>query len=244
MGETMNSSVEKMGVLGVWLISALLVALFGLSMCATAPPSPPHWPECPGKATGNNATVFFDKDDLGLQVGDQFAVFVDGVGCVGAATVGVGNVSLTVWGDDSVTPEKDGAAAGDTLRLRVHLDRPAAYTLRDTTGGQPFRFVPTYAVDALYQVTSFDAGGGSAALIDSLQTALDLASNAADSLQAVAANASNRADSLQTVANGQASTINAQQQTISDQEETISDQSETISTQSQKINDAVAILSG
>gem|GEM_PF-5513209 len=73
------------------------------------------WMDCYGSGG------FGDPPDRQVEPGDVVAAFVDGDLCCGGCTVDqVGLFGfLAVYGDDATTPEKDGAAHGDTVRFAV-----------------------------------------------------------------------------------------------------------------------------
>ncbi len=74
--------------------------------------------------TGVNATVIVPatvNPSIGLTVledGDEIGVFTQSGLCVGAAMWQGESTSITVWGDDSQTPQTDGCVVGDTLHYR------------------------------------------------------------------------------------------------------------------------------
>jgi len=80
-------------------------------------------------STGNSAVVTLSKsagDAAGMQVGDLFRAWNDTL-CVGEAlymfSEGQTGIALTVWGDDTLTPEIDGMQTG--VMIRYGLFRPA-----------------------------------------------------------------------------------------------------------------------
>ncbi|MDZ7291387.1 MAG: choice-of-anchor D domain-containing protein [candidate division KSB1 bacterium] len=77
-------------------------------------------------STGENATVVVTtacnprySDGGVLENGDEIGVFTSRNLCCGAVMWDGTNKAITVWGDNSQTPEVDGFTAGDTLRFRV-----------------------------------------------------------------------------------------------------------------------------
>lgn len=76
--------------------------------------------------TGENATVVVTtainphySDGTLLENGDEIGIFTrDGL-CCGAIVWESKNKAITVWGDNTFTPEMDGFLMGDTLRYRV-----------------------------------------------------------------------------------------------------------------------------
>lgn len=76
--------------------------------------------DCPAQPTGDNATYIFTEGAAStasdLAAGDAlYVLLADGGQCVGSATWQDASFALTVWGDDSQTSDKDGAASGDEL---------------------------------------------------------------------------------------------------------------------------------
>ena len=76
--------------------------------------------------TGNTARIVFLPGTLSingdlLTVGDQIGVFTETGMCVGAAKLeeeAIEKVDLIIWGDDSVSPEKDGLVEGEKIHIR------------------------------------------------------------------------------------------------------------------------------
>jgi hypothetical protein len=74
-------------------------------------------------------TVFFwgnaKIDDIPVEIGDIVAAFAPGVvvngGCIGTYKVDTPEIYgvLAAYGDDPTTPEKDGAAANDTISFKI-----------------------------------------------------------------------------------------------------------------------------
>ncbi|PID26725.1 MAG: hypothetical protein CR982_08790 [Candidatus Cloacimonadota bacterium] len=94
--------------------------------------------------TGNNMTVIFEREDLsgltattGADEGDYIAAFFNDGGVLKCGGFGVlpdlggsDDFSLTVWGDDTGTPEKDGFDVGEPLEFRLYnVEGPAFYKL-------------------------------------------------------------------------------------------------------------------
>lgn len=76
--------------------------------------------------TGNSATVLLltaanpNVNGAPLAKGDYVGVFTSAGMCCGWATWQSENMSLTVWGDDEVTPEIDGFTNGEQLYYRIY----------------------------------------------------------------------------------------------------------------------------
>lgn len=75
--------------------------------------------------TGNNATIGVPEAAVPkiagtpLESGDEIGVFTASGSCVGATRWEGANCAITVWGDDSQTPEVDGLLVGERLSYRV-----------------------------------------------------------------------------------------------------------------------------
>lgn len=83
-----------------------------------------HFADCVS-STGNNATIAVPNDTqisggLTLAAGDEVAVFTpDGQICAGVEVWLGQNIAITVWGDDSQTPQQDGLQTGDVMRFHI-----------------------------------------------------------------------------------------------------------------------------
>jgi hypothetical protein len=76
--------------------------------------------------TGDNATIVVPEaanpqysDGSPLGMGDEIGVFTSAGLCCGAVVWNGENIAITVWGDDSQTPQTDGFTAGDGYHFRV-----------------------------------------------------------------------------------------------------------------------------
>lgn len=83
-----------------------------------------HFTDC-AFGTGTSATLVLPVsadiavDGARVQEGDEIAVYTsDGV-CAGVETWTGENLAIAVWGDDIVTPDKDGLVVGEPLTFRV-----------------------------------------------------------------------------------------------------------------------------
>lgn len=125
-----------------------------------------HFADCVS-LTGSNANVIVPAsidprvDGDSLAPGDEIALFTPEGLCAGVITWNAGNGSITAWGENTITPEKDGFAVGDTILFRV-WDASAGREARNVAVGysaaQPFyRIEGTYNENAIYALSSFDA---------------------------------------------------------------------------------------
>lgn len=100
---------------------AVAFFLFGLTGPAAAQS---YFTDCTSE-TGNNATVILpdtatiQSGDHAIEEGDEIAVFDARGRCVGAAQWTGEHITLTVWGANEVTPEKDGLNPGEPLHFRL-----------------------------------------------------------------------------------------------------------------------------
>ena len=148
-------------------ICGLLMA-FAFSV-ATQAKSP--FVECSAR-TGHNASIFVRTEvtptvnGLSLEAGDEIVAIDDQGTCVGKALWEDNTVAITVWGDDQMTPQKDGLAIGEALRLIVYdtsenlifgFDDGSATVEFDQKF--PFKAEGVYEPDALYNVAYFDVQG-------------------------------------------------------------------------------------
>lgn len=106
-----------------------------------------------------------------IALGDEIAVFTQDGMCAGATVWTGSNVSLTAWGDDSVTPAADGFAPDESFTFRV-WDKSENAEGTDVTvtysSAQPFyRTAGTYRENAIYAVSSLEA------VLDDAQTVPD-----------------------------------------------------------------------
>ena len=80
--------------------------------------------------TGSNATIVLPSNinpninGILLSDGDEIGAFTPGGLCVGAVVWTGSNAAITVWGDNSQTPDVDGLADGETISYKIwDLDR-------------------------------------------------------------------------------------------------------------------------
>ena len=131
-----------------------------------------HFADC-ASMTGSNASIILSTainptvDGTGIEAGDEIAVFTPEGICAGAGTWSGGNMSITAWGDDIITPDKDGFAAGDPISFRL-WDASAEEETGDITisysSDQPFyRTDGNYGDNGIYVISAFAAAGSPAA---------------------------------------------------------------------------------
>ncbi|GIV58105.1 MAG: hypothetical protein KatS3mg042_1018 [Rhodothermaceae bacterium] len=78
-----------------------------------------HFQNC-YRHTGNKGTIVFPKGpDYPFAEGDEIAVLTPSGACAGVIVWTEAPRSLTIWGDDMITPDVDGYEAGDTLVFRL-----------------------------------------------------------------------------------------------------------------------------
>lgn len=178
----------------------------------------PAWAQadCPTN-TGNNASVFLMKDAYrSLHPGDTVRLYSEDR-CVGQAVLPQDEAlayAVTVWGDDEITPEVDGAVAG--APISVALQKTSTTTLLDPEG--VFADELTYAPDRLYKIISAEFDTTTAreiaelnARIDEIGAELDTAYAIADFLNAELQAERARGDSLETLVGQQLIMIDALQ---------------------------------
>ncbi len=124
---------------------------------------PPWWEYVSN--TGNNATVLIASsvnptiDKHPLQAGDLIGVFFrrdHSLVCAGYNRWQPGtNMTITAWGDNSLTGVKDGFAKGDTIAIRMY--QRATGREYETNVQYASGTVATYAADGIYIVQSLTA---------------------------------------------------------------------------------------
>lgn len=132
---------------------------------APPPPPPPPPPPAPtytcAKNTGFSANMFLTTAHF--QVGDVVYAFGENDYCYGMAPRGSGSsFSLTLWGDNEQTAQRDGARPGEPIYLRIvrgSQTLTSTFTLASVSPNNlPLRSTPTYATGALYSVTAINIG--------------------------------------------------------------------------------------
>lgn len=110
--------------------------------------------------TGNNANIILPTganpniDGSPLEAGDCIGVFTSQGLCCGWSEWQDQNTSITVWGDNSQTPEIDGFQAGETIKYRIY--RPVddtEWTFVTVTYSQGDGL---YSADAIMIISQFD----------------------------------------------------------------------------------------
>ena len=79
----------------------------------------------PPASTGSNASLLFNKVSFNNRVvpdNSEVGVFDNSGILVGSGTVVNGAAVCTVWGDDPITPVKDGCAAGENLTCKLWMN--------------------------------------------------------------------------------------------------------------------------
>ncbi|MGB1250737.1 MAG: hypothetical protein ACPG8W_09015, partial [Candidatus Promineifilaceae bacterium] len=139
---------------GLMLVTCLLISVaYTIASASHSPISHAAartFEECVS-VTGNNATValptsaaiILDGNSVSLANGDEIAFFkADSSLCAGKGIWSGGNLAITIWGDNSETPETDGLNAGETFIIKLWL----------TTTQQEYTAVVTYSVgNGVYQ---------------------------------------------------------------------------------------------
>lgn len=112
--------------------------------------------------TGNNATVLIpgsaniNVNGEPIQAGDEIGVFTPDSLCVGAAVWQDETTSITVWGNDSMTPDiKDGIDPGEQMHFRIwkkYLEMEFIQTEVKFSDEFPATGKDTYSEDAIYVI--------------------------------------------------------------------------------------------
>ena len=115
----------------------------------------------PIPSTGQDASLVLPTtanpsiDGVQLATGDEVGVFSTEGLTVGAGSWTGENIVVTIWGDDSLTPEIDGVVPGDTLLIRVwdqSVDEELDDVIATYSQGDGL-----YTPDAILQLSSLDA---------------------------------------------------------------------------------------
>jgi hypothetical protein len=150
------------------------VLLLPLAFAAGAAAQPAHFAACAAN-TGESATVVFPAgadasvNGVPLAAGDEVAVFTPGGHCAGAVVwPGSGlPFAFPVWGDDPMTPGRDGLRTDEPLQFRLWLQEadeevgvtPSWVEAHFRPCGSvpgPCRDSGTYAASVLFVVESVD----------------------------------------------------------------------------------------
>jgi len=123
--------------------------------------------------TGNSAVITIPKsvgDQAGMLEGDLFRAWNDSL-CVGEVRYsfneGQTGIALTVWGDDTLTPEVDGMSAGKTIRYS--LFRPATDSTFEDIVVSYLIGDGIYAPGAIMQIASMSINGGMPVAVESAE---------------------------------------------------------------------------
>ena len=136
--------------LGLWALSVLMAgAIYAQPICAFR--------------TGRNATLLVPADALqgtDVRPGDLLLAFTPEGRCAGQIRWEGHSTALTLWADDPMTPEKEGFAVGDSLRLmRWRRGAPLLpLQLMLATDRAYWISVARYIPDGLYRVRRLVAG--------------------------------------------------------------------------------------
>lgn len=136
-----------------------------------SPTSPTAEMVC-SRNTGNSASVLFGSGAIAeLVEGDRVLAYDPNTGCVGQSVFNGGNFSLPVWGDDTVTPEKDGMAAGDPFQILVQ--RTSVPTV-----STEYQATLNYSANGVYSLDALNVNMGSSdatllARIEELEAKVD-----------------------------------------------------------------------
>ncbi|NND72403.1 MAG: PKD domain-containing protein [Rhodothermales bacterium] len=146
-------------VLGLVALLCLATGVTGTVQAQT------HFTGCVS-STGENATVLVNDtigpsiDGVALASGDEIAVFTTEGLCVGVEVWTGINIALTVWGDNSLTTEKDGLSASEQMNFVV-WDASSQTEFGNSYGSvdvayssvSPYNGTGLYDSDAIYQLT-------------------------------------------------------------------------------------------
>ncbi len=154
------------------MVSRLILGLLMASVVSVGAMAKSPYVECAVR-TGQNASVFIRAEvnptinGVRLAAGDEI-VLVDSEGvCVGKTVWNNETTSITVWGDDEITPDKDGLTTGERLTFIVFDASENVIYGADATspgiveydGEFPFKSEGVYEPDALYNLVVFDVSG-------------------------------------------------------------------------------------
>lgn len=151
--------MSRFSITGRAVVAAALCAMAARPAVAQS-----HFDDCVS-VTGSSANIIIPTaidptiNDEPLETGDEIAVFTETGFCAGVAVWNGHNLSLTVWGDDSVTPEVDGFAPDEPFTFRVwdaSEGNEGADFVVTYSSEQPFyRTQGTYRENAIYALASF-----------------------------------------------------------------------------------------
>ena len=128
-----------------------------------------HFDSCVS-GTGANATVLINEsinptiDAQAFASGDEIAVYTTEGLCVGVESWTGSNVALTIWGDNSLTTEKDGLSANEQIHFVVwdassQTEYGSSFGSVDVSyvSEDPYNGSGLYTQDAIYQLASLAA---------------------------------------------------------------------------------------
>ncbi len=154
------------------MASRMILGLLMASVISAGAMAKSPFVECAVR-TGQNAGVFIRADvnptinGVQLAPGDEIVLIdSDGV-CVGKTVWNNETTSITVWGDDETTPEKDGLAVGERLTFivfdasenMIYGSDPSSPGRVEYNAGFPFKNEGVYETDALYSIIALDMFG-------------------------------------------------------------------------------------
>ncbi len=135
-----------------WLLACGLLVATGV--CAQ--------PTCAFR-TGQNATLLLPADafrGVDVRPGDLLLAFTPEGRCAGQIRWEGHSTALTLWADDPMTPEKEGYAVGDSLRLMRWRPGAPLLSLQLVLATDRAYWIPVnrYVPDGLYRVRHLAPG--------------------------------------------------------------------------------------
>ena len=152
-------------------LSFLLIVAAVLALVVSRPAgAQQHFKECVSR-TDHSASIIIPVDaaptiaGTPVQPGDEIAVFTKEGVCAGTVTWQGISSNLAIWGDDQMTPEKDGYASGETLVFRLwDASEELEYTapkshieVQYSDARSYYRTENTYRDNAIFVVRSLSA---------------------------------------------------------------------------------------
>ncbi|MFW5973553.1 MAG: hypothetical protein ACOCTG_06135, partial [Bacteroidota bacterium] len=104
--------------------NAFLFALLVFSGSLASASAQPHFDGCTSQ-TGNGAVLLLPGEvetnigGIALEAGDEMGAFTPDGLCAGRITWEGRSGSMTIWGNNVMTPDKDGFDPGETLHFRI-----------------------------------------------------------------------------------------------------------------------------
>jgi hypothetical protein len=125
-----------------------------------------HFADCTSN-TGDSASIILSAeinptiDGVPFVEKTEIAVYTGDGACAGAAVWTGNSLSITAWGDDIMTPSKDGYAAGESMKFRVWDPRTSteygvgsgSVTITYNASKEFFRTDGRYSSDAIYSLS-------------------------------------------------------------------------------------------